>query len=140
QHLLQKKGYLCLGGSGNTLLVPGKVSSGVDAALPLSKMYSPATILCLNREPSSKHFLSEDKMAARFNNLSLDNDHIYSSNGFPIHNKDPKWNPCTEVVLWSPPGNSGLQSIRTLMSMPSSLSSSAQDQQDMVAMQEEMEV
>lgn len=30
-------------------------------------------------------------MAARFNSLSLDNDHIYSSNGFPIQDEDPKW-------------------------------------------------
>ncbi|XP_042327634.1 uncharacterized protein LOC121932753 isoform X2 [Sceloporus undulatus] len=44
-----------------------------------------------DQEPSSKHFLSEDKMAARFNSLSLDNDHIYSSNGFPVHNEDPMW-------------------------------------------------
>ncbi|XP_066485029.1 host cell factor C1 regulator 1 [Tiliqua scincoides] len=44
-----------------------------------------------DQEPSSKHFLSEDKMAARFNSLSLDNDHIYSSNGFPIQGEDPKW-------------------------------------------------
>uniref|UniRef100_A0A670JAZ4 Uncharacterized protein n=1 Tax=Podarcis muralis TaxID=64176 RepID=A0A670JAZ4_PODMU len=47
--------------------------------------------LCPNREPSSKHFLSEDKMAARFNSLSLDNDHVYSSNGFPLYDEDPKW-------------------------------------------------
>ncbi|KAJ7314088.1 hypothetical protein JRQ81_006023 [Phrynocephalus forsythii] len=44
-----------------------------------------------DQEPSSKHFLSEDKMAARFNSLSLDNDHVYSSNGFPIHDEDPMW-------------------------------------------------
>ncbi|XP_015666021.1 uncharacterized protein LOC107282718 [Protobothrops mucrosquamatus] len=42
-------------------------------------------------EPSSKHFLSEEKMAARFNSLSLDNDHIYSSNGFPVRCENPRW-------------------------------------------------
>ncbi|KAL7977498.1 hypothetical protein Chor_009447 [Crotalus horridus] len=47
--------------------------------------------LYLNREPSSKHFLSEEKMAARFNSLSLDNDHIYSSNGFPVRCENPRW-------------------------------------------------
>ncbi|XP_034275624.1 host cell factor C1 regulator 1 isoform X2 [Pantherophis guttatus] len=45
----------------------------------------------VKREPSSKHFLSEEKMAARFNSLSLDNDHIYSSNGFPVHSENPRW-------------------------------------------------
>lgn len=30
-------------------------------------------------------------MAARFNSLSLDNDHIYSSNGFPVHSENPRW-------------------------------------------------
>ncbi|KAJ6653332.1 hypothetical protein lerEdw1_009232 [Lerista edwardsae] len=30
-------------------------------------------------------------MAARFNSLSLDNDHVYSSNGFPTQGEDPKW-------------------------------------------------
>ncbi|KAM3822612.1 host cell factor C1 regulator 1 isoform 1-T1 [Vipera latastei] len=44
-----------------------------------------------DQEPSSKHFLSEEKMAARFNSLSLDNDHIYSSNGFPVHCENPRW-------------------------------------------------
>ncbi|XP_058036422.1 host cell factor C1 regulator 1 isoform X3 [Ahaetulla prasina] len=44
-----------------------------------------------DQEPSSKHFLSEEKMAARFNSLSLDNDHIYSSNGFPVHSENPRW-------------------------------------------------
>nr|XP_060636222.1 host cell factor C1 regulator 1 [Anolis sagrei ordinatus] len=44
-----------------------------------------------DQEPNSKHFLSEDKMAARFNSLSLENDHIYSTNGFPIHDEDPQW-------------------------------------------------
>ncbi|KAF7238791.1 Host cell factor C1 regulator 1 [Varanus komodoensis] len=164
-----------------------------------------------DQEPTSKHFLSEDKMAARFNSLSLDNDHIYSSNGFPVHDDDPKWqqayarlkelqqrlsqeatsketssaeenefdnvivdgefimencpmlthpsflqggpggvgipprevfcslNPCTEVVLWSPHGNTALQTIRTLMALPSSLSPSAQPQQDVAAVLEEME-
>ncbi|XP_062994431.1 host cell factor C1 regulator 1 [Elgaria multicarinata webbii] len=165
-----------------------------------------------DQEPNSKHFLSEDKMAARFNSLSLDNDHVYSSNGFPVHDDDPQWqqaytrlkelqqrlsqegageetssaeenelnnvivdgefimgdcpmltppsllqgglggvsiipeevflalNPCTEVVLWSPHSNSSLQTIRTLMALPSSLSSSAQPQQDTVAILEEMEI
>ncbi|XP_061445875.1 uncharacterized protein LOC133366609 isoform X2 [Rhineura floridana] len=165
-----------------------------------------------DQEPSSKHFLSEDKMAARFNSLSLDNDHIYSSNGFPLYHEDPKWqeahtrlkelqqslsqdeaneeassteenelnnvivdgefimadcpilthpsflqdpvagvslvpeevflslNPCTEVVLWSPPGNSGLDTIQTLMAILSSFSAFAQSQQDVGAVQEEMEI
>ncbi|XP_070587220.1 uncharacterized protein [Erythrolamprus reginae] len=44
-----------------------------------------------DQEPNSKHFLSEEKMAARFNSLSLDNDHIYSSNGFPVHSENPTW-------------------------------------------------
>ncbi|XP_077170837.1 host cell factor C1 regulator 1 isoform X3 [Paroedura picta] len=44
-----------------------------------------------SREPSSKQFLSEDKMAARFNSLSLDSDHMYSSNGFPVREEDPEW-------------------------------------------------
>ncbi|XP_039186200.1 host cell factor C1 regulator 1 isoform X3 [Crotalus tigris] len=44
-----------------------------------------------DQEPSSKHFLSEEKMAARFNSLSLDNDHIYSSNGFPVRCENPRW-------------------------------------------------
>ncbi|XP_015275259.1 PREDICTED: uncharacterized protein LOC107117624 [Gekko japonicus] len=44
-----------------------------------------------DQEPGSKHFLSEDKMAARFNSLSLDNDHMYGSNGFPVQEEDPKW-------------------------------------------------
>ncbi|XP_026538116.1 host cell factor C1 regulator 1 isoform X2 [Notechis scutatus] len=44
-----------------------------------------------DQEPSSKHFLSEEKMAARFNSLSLDNDHIYSTNGFPVHSENPRW-------------------------------------------------
>ncbi|XP_063157428.1 host cell factor C1 regulator 1 [Candoia aspera] len=44
-----------------------------------------------DQEPSSKHFLSEEKMAARFNSLSLDNDHIYSSNGFPVLSENPRW-------------------------------------------------
>ncbi|XP_020654532.3 host cell factor C1 regulator 1 isoform X2 [Pogona vitticeps] len=164
-----------------------------------------------DQEPSSKHFLSEDKMAARFNSLSLDNDHVYSSNGFPIHDEDPMWqqaytqlkelqqrlsqdgeseetsstdeyessnvivdgeflmadcpmlthpsllqegfgrisiipeeiflslNPCTEVVLWSPHESSSLRTIRTLMSLPSSVSSSPQPQQDVSVKQEEME-
>ncbi|XP_006000937.1 uncharacterized protein LOC102357370 [Latimeria chalumnae] len=35
-------------------------------------------------EPSSKHFVSEEMMAARFNSLSLNNDHMYSSNGLPV--------------------------------------------------------
>lgn len=35
-------------------------------------------------EPSSKHFLSEEMMAAQFHCLSLNNDHRYGSNGFPI--------------------------------------------------------
>ncbi|XP_013914755.1 PREDICTED: host cell factor C1 regulator 1 isoform X1 [Thamnophis sirtalis] len=43
------------------------------------------------QEPRSKHFLSEEKMAARFNSLSLDNDHIYCSNGFPVHSENPRW-------------------------------------------------
>lgn len=30
-------------------------------------------------------------MAARFKSLSLDNDHIYSSNGFPVHCENPRW-------------------------------------------------
>lgn len=30
-------------------------------------------------------------MAARFNSLSLDSDHMYSSNGFPVREEDPKW-------------------------------------------------
>ncbi|XP_067837988.1 uncharacterized protein [Heptranchias perlo] len=34
--------------------------------------------------PSHKHFLSEEGMAARFTCLSLSNDHVYGSNGFPI--------------------------------------------------------
>ncbi|XP_041035982.1 uncharacterized protein LOC121273085 isoform X2 [Carcharodon carcharias] len=34
--------------------------------------------------PSRKHFLSEEAMAARFTCLSLTNDHVYSSNGFPL--------------------------------------------------------
>ncbi|XP_078393896.1 uncharacterized protein LOC144677742 isoform X2 [Cetorhinus maximus] len=34
--------------------------------------------------PSRKHFLSEEAMAARFTCLSLSNDHVYSSNGFPV--------------------------------------------------------
>ncbi|XP_078063740.1 uncharacterized protein LOC144489763 [Mustelus asterias] len=34
--------------------------------------------------PSRKHFLSEDAMAAQFTSLSLSNDHVYGSNGFPI--------------------------------------------------------
>ncbi|XP_053116799.1 uncharacterized protein LOC128329491 isoform X2 [Hemicordylus capensis] len=166
-----------------------------------------------DQEPSSKHFLSEDKMAARFNSLSLDNDHIYGSNGFPIQDEDSTWqeaylrlkelqrrlsqdgtteetgstdeenelnsvivdgeflmadcpmlthpshlqevlggvslvpeetflslNPCTEVVLWSPPGNSVLHTIRTLMAVPSSLSPSTQPQQDVGLTQEEMEI
>ncbi|KAL8176614.1 UNVERIFIED_CONTAM: hypothetical protein K2H54_036975 [Gekko kuhli] len=166
-----------------------------------------------DQEPSSKHFLSEDKMAARFNSLSLDNDHMYSSNGFPVQEEDPKWqqayarlkelqrrlsqdsaneessstgeenecgevvvdgefimpdcplltlpslfpgslgevslipeevllslNPCTEVVLWSPPGNSVLPTIRTLMATPSSLGISVQLQQGVGVTQEEMEI
>ncbi|XP_048372958.1 uncharacterized protein LOC125444531 [Sphaerodactylus townsendi] len=166
-----------------------------------------------DKEPSSKHFLSEDKMAARFNSLSLDNDHMYSSNGFPVREEDPKWqqaysrlkelqlrlsydgvneeasstdeeneggdvvvdgefimpdcpmlllpslvegslgrvslvpedvllslNPCTEVVLWSPPGNSSLNTIRMLMANASSLSASRQPQQEVGMTQEEMEI
>ncbi|KAG8140613.1 hypothetical protein E2320_003287 [Naja naja] len=51
-----------------------------------------------SREPSSKHFLSEEKMAARFNSLSLDNDHIYSTNGFPVHSESPGWQQaCTQL-------------------------------------------
>uniref|UniRef100_A0ACB8EW32 Uncharacterized protein n=1 Tax=Sphaerodactylus townsendi TaxID=933632 RepID=A0ACB8EW32_9SAUR len=151
---------------------------------------------CLNREPSSKHFLSEDKMAARFNSLSLDNDHMYSSNGFPANlwrwyaemsckasSTDEEneggdvvvdgefimpdcpmlllpslvegslgrvslvpedvllsLNPCTEVVLWSPPGNSSLNTIRMLMANASSLSASRQPQQEVGMTQEEMEI
>uniref|UniRef100_UPI00398E9699 uncharacterized protein n=1 Tax=Pristiophorus japonicus TaxID=55135 RepID=UPI00398E9699 len=34
--------------------------------------------------PSRKHFLSEEAMSARFTCLSLTNDHVYGSNGFPI--------------------------------------------------------
>ncbi|KAM9148605.1 host cell factor C1 regulator 1 isoform 2-T2 [Pangshura tecta] len=39
------------------------------------------------QQPSPKQFLSEEKMAARFNTLSLENDHVYSGNGLP----DPAW-------------------------------------------------
>uniref|UniRef100_A0A8D0H2J5 Host cell factor C1 regulator 1 n=1 Tax=Sphenodon punctatus TaxID=8508 RepID=A0A8D0H2J5_SPHPU len=148
------------------------------------------------QEPTTKHFLSEEKMAARFNSLSLDNDHAYTTNGFPAHDADPnrkQWlqeysrfreleqrlspdgvneesdqmknesdlgtvvvdgefsmadspiftlspilieslrnagpvpdalvpeqlflslNPCTELVLWSPPGNVITHTIRALM-------------------------
>ncbi|XP_007432284.1 host cell factor C1 regulator 1 isoform X1 [Python bivittatus] len=163
-----------------------------------------------DQEPSSKYFLSEEKMAARFNSLSLDNDHIYSSNGFPVHSENPRWqqaytqlkelqqrlsqdgaseetnsteedelttvivdgefmmgdcpmlapssftleglegssiapeemflslNPCTEVVLWSPHGNSFLHTIRTLIAAPSS--PSVQPHLEVVARQEEMEI
>ncbi|XP_062918642.1 uncharacterized protein LOC134353967 [Mobula hypostoma] len=34
--------------------------------------------------PSPKHFLSEEAMAERFTCLSLGNDHVYSTNGFPM--------------------------------------------------------
>ncbi|XP_072340174.1 uncharacterized protein [Scyliorhinus torazame] len=34
--------------------------------------------------PSRKHFVSEEAMAARFTCLSLSNDHVYGSNGFPV--------------------------------------------------------
>ncbi|XP_074854734.1 host cell factor C1 regulator 1 [Carettochelys insculpta] len=50
---------------------------------------SPAASLALKRHlpeeqrPGPKQFLSEEKMAARFNTLSLENDHLYSTNGFP---------------------------------------------------------
>ncbi|XP_054848361.1 host cell factor C1 regulator 1 [Eublepharis macularius] len=162
-----------------------------------------------DQEPRSKHFLSEDKMAARFNSLSLDNDHMYSSNGFPVQEEDPKWqqaytrlkelqrrlsqdsineassteeenedgdvvvdgefimpdctqlmlpsvfqeslggvsleallslNPCSEVVLWSPPGNSVLHTIRMLMATPSSFGASTQPEQEVGVTQEEMEI
>nr|XP_056720206.1 uncharacterized protein LOC130490402 [Euleptes europaea] len=166
-----------------------------------------------DQEPSSKHFLSEDKMTTRFNSLSLDSDHMYGSNGFPVNDEDPKWqqayarlkelqrrlsqdsvneeassteeenecgdvvvdgeflmpdcpllklpslfqgslgrvslvpeevllslNPCTELILWSPPGNSGLHSIRTLLATPSSLGASVQLQQEVGVTQEEMEI
>uniref|UniRef100_A0A8C5RDH7 Uncharacterized protein n=1 Tax=Laticauda laticaudata TaxID=8630 RepID=A0A8C5RDH7_LATLA len=64
----------------------------------LPKMLNCHCFLHLNREPTSKHFLSEEKMAARFNSLSLDNDHIYSTNGFPIHSENPRWQQaCTQL-------------------------------------------
>uniref|UniRef100_A0A8C7E2F1 Uncharacterized protein n=1 Tax=Naja naja TaxID=35670 RepID=A0A8C7E2F1_NAJNA len=105
--------------------------------LTVSKLTQPSI---LSREPSSKHFLSEEKMAARFNSLSLDNDHIYSVTrkmdeqliSFLPHFHR---NPCTEVVLWSPHSNSLLHTIRTLMAP-----SSAQPHLEVVANQEEMEI
>uniref|UniRef100_A0A8C3SWJ8 Uncharacterized protein n=1 Tax=Chelydra serpentina TaxID=8475 RepID=A0A8C3SWJ8_CHESE len=41
------------------------------------------------RQPGPKQFLSEEKMAARFNTLSLENDHVYSGNGFPARGPAP---------------------------------------------------
>uniref|UniRef100_A0A452GTY4 Uncharacterized protein n=1 Tax=Gopherus agassizii TaxID=38772 RepID=A0A452GTY4_9SAUR len=45
------------------------------------------------RQPGPKQFLSEEKMAARFNTLSLENDHVYSGNGLPTRGPapDPAW-------------------------------------------------
>uniref|UniRef100_A0A8C0HD48 Uncharacterized protein n=1 Tax=Chelonoidis abingdonii TaxID=106734 RepID=A0A8C0HD48_CHEAB len=70
------------------------------------------------RQPCPKQFLSEEKMAARFNTLSLENDHVYSGNGLPARGPapDPAWaSPSAELVLWTPPGSQVPHSIRTLM-------------------------
>ncbi|XP_067421795.1 host cell factor C1 regulator 1 [Emydura macquarii macquarii] len=68
---------------------PGVVSF-TGAALPGAHQPPHAASLALKRRlekeeqpPHPKQFLSEEKMAARFNSLSLDNDHVYSANGFP---------------------------------------------------------
>uniref|UniRef100_A0A8C4YDT3 Uncharacterized protein n=1 Tax=Gopherus evgoodei TaxID=1825980 RepID=A0A8C4YDT3_9SAUR len=77
------------------------------------------------RQPGPKQFLSEEKMAARFNTLSLENDHVYSGNGLPTRGPapDPAWaqSPSAELVLWTPPGSQVPHSIRTLMLSPSPL-------------------
>uniref|UniRef100_A0A674JID1 Uncharacterized protein n=1 Tax=Terrapene triunguis TaxID=2587831 RepID=A0A674JID1_9SAUR len=52
------------------------------------------------RQPGPKQFLSEEKMAARFNTLSLENDHAYTGNSFPARGPapDPAW------AQWRYPG------------------------------------
>ncbi|KYO39047.1 host cell factor C1 regulator 1 [Alligator mississippiensis] len=114
------------------------------AALPRRPTPRPAALACKRRlekqepEPTRKHFLSEDKMAARFNTLSLDHDHAYGSNGFP--SRWPRPLPrgpqdatleeeeetvildgefpmalTTEAVLWSPPSSQDPRGIWALL-------------------------
>ncbi|XP_038260653.1 host cell factor C1 regulator 1 [Dermochelys coriacea] len=74
--------------------------SFTGAVLPCTHQLPHVASLALKRrlekeeqQPSPKQFLSEEKMAARFNTLSLENDHVYSGNGFPARGPapDPAW-------------------------------------------------
>ncbi|XP_023969933.2 host cell factor C1 regulator 1 [Chrysemys picta bellii] len=74
--------------------------SFTGAALPCTHQPPHTASLVLKRhlekeeqQPGPKQFLSEEKMAARFNTLSLENDHAYSGNGFPTRGlaPDPAW-------------------------------------------------
>nr|XP_048708779.1 host cell factor C1 regulator 1 [Caretta caretta] len=74
--------------------------SFTGTALPCIRQLPHVASLALKRrlgkeeqQPGPKQFLSEEKMAARFNTLSLENDHVYSGNGFPARGPapDPAW-------------------------------------------------
>ncbi|XP_065260030.1 host cell factor C1 regulator 1 isoform X1 [Emys orbicularis] len=74
--------------------------SFTGAALPCTHQPPHTASLVLKRrlekeeqQPGPKQFLSEEKMAARFNTLSLENDHAYTGNGFPARGPapDPAW-------------------------------------------------
>nr|XP_014425561.1 host cell factor C1 regulator 1 [Pelodiscus sinensis] len=78
------------------------VVSFTGTALPCVRQLPHAASLALKRrleqeepQPGPKQFLSEEKMAARFNSLSLENDHLYSANGFPAQGPaaSPPWEP-----------------------------------------------
>lgn len=70
--------------------------SFTGAALPCTRQPPHVASLALKRrlekeeqQPGPKQFLSEEKMAARFNTLSLENDHVYSGNGLPTRGPAP---------------------------------------------------
>ncbi|XP_030403643.1 host cell factor C1 regulator 1 isoform X2 [Gopherus evgoodei] len=73
--------------------------SFTGTALPCTHQLPHVASLALKRrlekeeQPGPKQFLSEEKMAARFNTLSLENDHVYSGNGLPTRGPapDPAW-------------------------------------------------
>ncbi|KAH1171358.1 hypothetical protein KIL84_006976 [Mauremys mutica] len=77
----------------------GKPRLGVSGALQppslarRSAVHSGSCPFPPRRRPGPKQFLSEEKMAARFNTLSLENDHVYSGNGLPARGPapDPAW-------------------------------------------------
>uniref|UniRef100_A0A8C8VJL7 Uncharacterized protein n=1 Tax=Pelusios castaneus TaxID=367368 RepID=A0A8C8VJL7_9SAUR len=69
--------------------------------------------------PHPKQFLSEEKMTAHFNSLSLENDHMYSLRYLTLL-PAPR-DPSMKLLLWSPPGSRLSHSIRTLLLSPTDL-------------------